>query len=71
METDELVQKTIREQCHVCTVLTIAHRLNTLIDSDQIMVSDKSTVVEFDTPKNLLADQKGVFYSMAKDANII
>ncbi|EGT36872.1 hypothetical protein CAEBREN_28213 [Caenorhabditis brenneri] len=71
METDELVQKTIREQCDKCTVLTIAHRLNTVMDSDRIMVLDKGIVVEFDTPKNLLADQNGMFYSMARDANII
>ncbi|EGT36839.1 hypothetical protein CAEBREN_20416 [Caenorhabditis brenneri] len=71
METDELVQKTIREKCNKCTVLTIAHRLNTVMDSDRIMVLDKGVVVEFDTPKNLLDDQNGVFYSMARDANII
>ncbi|CAL2028389.1 unnamed protein product [Caenorhabditis brenneri] len=71
METDELVQRTIREQCDTCTVLTIAHRLNTVMDSDRIMVLDKGMVVEFDTPVNLLADQSGVFYSMARDANII
>ncbi|EGT35163.1 hypothetical protein CAEBREN_19130 [Caenorhabditis brenneri] len=71
METDKLVQKTIREQCGACTVLTIAHRLNTVMDSDRIMVLDKGVVVEFDTPKNLLSEQNGMFYSMARDANII
>ncbi|PIC15235.1 hypothetical protein B9Z55_022288 [Caenorhabditis nigoni] len=71
VETDSLIQKTIREQFKECTVLTIAHRLNTVLDSDRLLVLDKGRVAEFDTPKNLLANQEGIFYSMAKDANVV
>lgn len=52
--TDQLIQSTIRTAFKDCTVLTIAHRLNTIIDSDRIMVLDAGNLVEFDTPAALL-----------------
>jgi ATP-binding cassette subfamily C (CFTR/MRP) protein 1 len=69
--TDELIQTTIRSQFNDCTVLTIAHRLNTIMDSSRIMVLDKGKIVEFDTPKQLLSNKNSYFYSMAKDANLV
>jgi ATP-binding cassette subfamily C (CFTR/MRP) protein 1 len=69
--TDELIQTTIRSQFADCTVLTIAHRLNTIMDSSRIMVLDRGKIVEFDSPKHLLSNKNGYFYSMAKDANLI
>ena len=54
-ETDALIQKMIREQFHGhCTVLTIAHRLHTIMDSDRVMVLDSGNIVEFDSPQHLL-----------------
>lgn len=55
VETDRLVQKAIRSDFRDCTVLAIAHRLNTVSDYDKIMTIDAGRVVEFDTPKNLMA----------------
>ncbi|NXN17823.1 MRP3 protein, partial [Indicator maculatus] len=69
LETDDLIQSTIRSQFEACTVLTIAHRLNTIMDYTRILVLDKGTVAEFDTPSSLIA-AKGIFYSMAKDAGL-
>lgn len=69
--TDELIQATIRESFSDCTVFTIAHRLNTIMDSSRIMVLSEGKIVEFDSPTKLLTNTKGIFYSMAKDANLI
>lgn len=68
METDALIQETIRREFADCTILTIAHRINTVMDSDKILVLDKGAIAEYDTPKNLLANQESVFYSLAKQA---
>ena len=71
METDDLIQETIRKEFKGCTIVTIAHRLNTIIDYDRILVMDKGIVAEFDSPQALLANTNSLFHSMAKDAGII
>ncbi|XP_074036465.1 multidrug-Resistance like Protein 1 isoform X3 [Leptinotarsa decemlineata] len=71
LETDDLIQKTIRTEFSNCTVLTIAHRLNTIMDSDRVIVLDKGKIIEFDTPSNLLKDENSIFYSMSKDAGLV
>ncbi|KAM6997810.1 ATP-binding cassette sub-family C member 2 isoform 2-T2 [Tautogolabrus adspersus] len=69
LETDDLIQNTIRNEFSHCTVLTIAHRLHSIMDSSRVMVLDAGRIVEFDSPSNLL-EKKGHFYAMAKDAGI-
>ncbi|XP_052851268.1 multidrug resistance-associated protein 1 isoform X7 [Drosophila gunungcola] len=71
LETDDLIQKTIRSEFKECTVLTIAHRLNTILDSDKVIVLDKGQITEFASPTELLDNPKSAFYSMAKDANLV
>ncbi|XP_044009489.1 probable multidrug resistance-associated protein lethal(2)03659 [Aphidius gifuensis] len=65
--TDELIQKTIRQKFANCTVLTIAHRLNTVMDSDKILVVDAGSVLEFDQPHLLLQNPDGALSSMVNE----
>ncbi|XP_008214580.1 probable multidrug resistance-associated protein lethal(2)03659 isoform X1 [Nasonia vitripennis] len=65
--TDELIQKTIRTKFEKCTVLTIAHRLNTVMDSDRILVMDAGTAVEFEHPYILLQKESGYLRSMVNE----
>ncbi|CAH1274296.1 ABCC1 [Branchiostoma lanceolatum] len=69
LETDDLIQSTIRTQFADCTVLTIAHRLNTIMDSTRVLVLDAGRIAEFDAPQDLIAS-RGIFYGMAKDAGL-
>jgi len=50
----------------MCTVLTIAHRLNTVMDSDKVLVMDVGKMVEFDHPYNLLKSKDGFLYKMVE-----
>lgn len=68
--TDSLIQKTIRAKFAECTVLTVAHRLHTVMDSDKVLVMDNGKVVEFDNPEELLKMKDGYFYSLVRQAPI-
>ncbi|CAH0722564.1 unnamed protein product, partial [Brenthis ino] len=68
-KTDEFIQKTIRKRFSDCTVLTVAHRLNTIMDSDRVMVMDSGRLVEFDHPYRLLNNPEGYFTKMVKETS--
>uniref|UniRef100_A0A670ZSQ6 ABC-type glutathione-S-conjugate transporter n=1 Tax=Pseudonaja textilis TaxID=8673 RepID=A0A670ZSQ6_PSETE len=69
METDHLIQETIRSEFANCTVITIAHRLHTIMDSHRVLVLQEGKIVEFDSPEELLQRQ-GIFAGMAREAGI-
>ncbi|KIH46522.1 ABC transporter, ATP-binding protein, partial [Ancylostoma duodenale] len=71
MGTDALIQRTIRREFSQSTVLTIAHRLNTIMDYDRIIVLQDGRICEFDSPARLVANRMSEFYSMAKKAGIV
>ncbi|XP_074031346.1 probable multidrug resistance-associated protein lethal(2)03659 [Leptinotarsa decemlineata] len=65
-QTDALIQSTMKKKFANCTVLTIAHRLHTIMDSDKVLVMDAGELVEFDHPYVLLLNENGVFYGLVK-----
>lgn len=65
-DTDVLIQRMVRECFRDCTVLTIAHRLHTIADSDRVLVLDAGLVAELDSPAQLLRREGGVFKGMVE-----
>lgn len=70
LETDDLIQQTIRTEFTGCTVITIAHRINTIVDYDQVMVLEEGRLVEMDNPAVLREREGSIFRSMCQDAGI-
>lgn len=71
VETDALLQKTLHSSFFSNrTIITIAHRINTIIGSDRIVLLDKGEVAEFDTPAGLMV-RKGLFYELVKEAGLL
>ena len=68
-QTDALIQEVIRDKFWDCTVLMIAHRLQTVIDCDKILVIDKGEVVEYDHPHILLQNKNSYFSKMVQQTD--
>lgn len=67
-ETDREIQRTIREAFPGCTVLTIAHRIETVMDSDKILVMKDGQAAEFAPPQELLKDPNSIFSDIVRHA---
>lgn len=70
-ETDALLNKCIKENFSDCTVLTIAHRLQSILEADKVMVLDKGNLKEYDSPEVLLRNEGGYFYKMVQQAGLL
>ncbi|KAJ7245130.1 multidrug resistance-associated ABC transporter [Mycena haematopus] len=71
LDTDKAIQDIIQGPAFTnTTIITIAHRLNTIIGGSRILVMDQGKVAEFDTPQNLLANKSSIFYSLATEAGL-
>ena len=66
VDTDQKIQKAIRSEFSKATVITVAHRLNTIMDADLILVMDDGKMAEFDRPKVLLEDENGIFRGLVE-----
>lgn len=71
VETDKLVQQVIRKEFKDRTILTIAHRLNTILDSDKVIVLDFGKVIEFDAPSTLMQDPSTMFSALCRRGGIL
>lgn len=69
-ETDALIQRTIRREFKHCTVLTIAHRINTIMDSTRVLVMEDGRVKEYDTVPTLVGRQDSTFRAMVVEAGL-
>ncbi|RHY46062.1 hypothetical protein DYB30_005864 [Aphanomyces astaci] len=66
-ETDQLLQRVIRDEFAASTVLTIAHRLDTVLDCDRIMVFDQGQLAQCDSPKTLVSQGSGIFFELVTE----
>lgn len=62
-ETDLFIQRLIREEFSKHTVLTVAHRIDTIMDSDRVLVLDAGRMVEMGSPKELMKNE-GAFWEL-------
>ncbi|KAG2731322.1 hypothetical protein G9P44_005738 [Scheffersomyces stipitis] len=71
VQTDKIIQETIRAEFKDKTIITIAHRLETVMDCDRIVSLDKGELKEYDSPQNLLKNEKSIFHSLCKQGGYI
>ena len=70
MKTEEKIQKALQYVLNDSTVITVAHRIKTIIDYDKILVLDNGNIIEFDSPQNLLKNEKSLFFELYSKSTI-
>ena len=69
-QTEEKIQKSLNDLLKESTIITIAHRIKTIISYDKILVLENGKTVEFDSPQKLLNDKNSLFYKLHQSPNI-
>lgn len=70
MKTEDLIQKSINEVLKNSTVITIAHRIKTIINYDRILVLNYGEILEYDSPENLIKNKSSLFYELYKRSTV-
>ena len=70
MTTEEKIQNALEYALNNCTVITVAHRIKTIINYDKILVLNNGEILEFDSPKNLIENEKSVFYQLYSKSTV-
>jgi len=70
IKTEDTIQRAINEVMKNSTVITIAHRIKTIINYDKILVLDYGEIKEFDTPNKLIEDKNSLFFELYKRSSI-
>jgi ABC-type multidrug transport system fused ATPase/permease subunit len=70
MKTEEIIQKAINEILNKSTVITIAHRIKTILHYDRILVLSNGEIAEYDSPKVLLGKEDSLFYQLYNRSSI-
>lgn len=70
-KTDSIIQQTIRQHFFGSTILTIAHRIETIFDYDRILLMHNGEVIEYDSPERLIATPHSLFRSLAREAGLV
>ena len=70
IKTEEKIQKIINSNFNDCTIITIAHRIKTILNYDKILVLEKGKILEFDSPKNLLENKDSHFYKLYEKSSL-
>lgn len=70
VKTEDTIQKAINEVMKHSTVITIAHRIKTIINYDKILVLDYGEIIEYDSPRNLIQNENSLFFELYKRSSV-
>ena len=70
VKTEEKIQKILNNTFIDCTIITIAHRIKTILNYDKILVLENGKILEFDSPKTLLENKQSYFYQLYEKSSL-